>query len=384
MYNPVTMNLAPYPMEELAKIRNQLFAEGKKVFDFGTGDPQIPVWKPIRDAIKESIGEISQYPSIRGTPELQNSIWNYLERRHSLKNRDDFVILPTNGSKEAVFHIALSLVGRAGGRRTIAYPNPGYPVYGSGINFSGGIPYPVDLKRDNNYLLEPWNLPEAVKSDLAAVWINYPHNPTGATASEKYLNELVEWCESNDTILLSDDCYVDIYTSESQPLSPLSLGSRNVISFMSLSKRSGLTGFRSGFIAGEKSLISPLIKARSNLGVGTPAHIQAGAVVAWSDDTHVEERRLIFSERVEYAHRELNRIGLKCLKPKGGFYLWCEIPAGATDAVGFALSLAREGVICSPSNWLGENVEGYVRFALVPELSSIKEAIPLLEAYIQH
>ena len=132
-------------MEALAKIRQNLQEDGTKVFDFGTGDPRIPTWSAIRDAMSQSIPEVSQYPSINGSKELRDSIWGYCQRRFGISENEHLDMVPTNGSKEAVFHIALSLVGRAGGRKHIVYPNPGYPVYKSSIQFAGGIPYPVDL-----------------------------------------------------------------------------------------------------------------------------------------------------------------------------------------------------------------------------------------------
>ena len=184
-------------------------------------------------------------------------------------------MIPSNGSKEAVFHIALCIVGRAGGRKTIVYPNPGYPVYKSSIQFAGGTPYPVELKEEDSYEFKPWELPADVQKDTAAVWINYPHNPTGATITEDTLKKIISWCQDNNVVLLSDDCYTDIYDAswdqgDQRPIHPLSYGSQNILSFMSLSKRSGLTGYRSGFIIGDQGLMKSLRKARANFGLQLP------------------------------------------------------------------------------------------------------------------
>ena len=376
-------------MEELARIRSSLQAEGKRVFDFGTGDPKIPVWENIRNEIQKSIPEISQYPSIKGSKPLVDSIWNYLGHRFSLSDNETLSILPTNGSKEAIFHMGLSIVGRKD-RKTIAYPSPGYPVYKSSTVFAGGIPYPVELTEANGYLMEPWNFPEEVKNDLAAIWINYPHNPTGTLAPESYLRQLIEWCQENDTLLLSDECYVDIYnesaegeSSLSKPLSVAQLASENFISFLSLSKRSGLTGFRSGFMIGPKDLMQLISKARANFGVSTPGHIQAGAVIAWNDEGHVAERRKIFSERISQAFAPLKDLGLIDEEPQAGFYLWCRVPAPYDgDDLKFCFALAEKGVITSPSSWLGENCKGYVRFALVPDKADILESMEIVKSTV--
>ena len=392
--NKVTHELAEYPMEELARIRKELVSQGKPVFDFGTGDPRIPTWEPIRDACREAIPEISQYPSVKGSDALRNAHEGYLRRRFSLRP-GDYEVIPTAGSKEAIFHIALCLIGRAGGKKHVIYPDPGYPVYRSSTLFAGGIPYPVKLSAANGFLLEPWDLPPYIQRDAAAIWINYPHNPTGATANKEYWTRIGEWCHKTDTILLSDDCYVDIYDSaidqnpleadqeDDRPMCPLQLSNDRVLSFMSLSKRSGMTGYRAGFIAGDSDIIKAILRARANFGVGSPDFVQKAAITAWNDDAHVVERRAIFSQRIAEAAPVFQELGMLDEAPKATFYLWTKIPgAFGTGDVRFCLSLAEQGIICSPSSWLGESVKGYVRFALVPETEVMQQALQIIKDYV--
>ena len=394
--NRVTLELAEYPMEELARLRRELLRQGKPVYDFGTGDPRIPTWAPIREAAKEAIPEISQYPSIKGIDALKEAQLRYLERRFDLMPNSDFDLLPTSGSKEAIFHIALCLVGRAGGRRHVVYPDPGYPVYRSSTLFAGGIPFPVPLRADNGYLLEPWQLPPYVQRDCAAIWLNYPHNPTGAMADRDYWERVVAWCQKTDTVLLADDCYIDIYdsaidrepvTSESadrRPITPLVLSPDRVLSFMSLSKRSGMTGYRAGFIAGDAEIIAAIAKARANFGVGQPEFVQKAAVVAWNDDEHVAERRQQFSRRVALAAPVFQELGLLDAAPSATFYLWVRIPKEFDKGdVRFCLSLAEQGVISSPSSWLSESVRGFARFALVPSEEDTAAALQVIRTYIR-
>jgi len=385
--NKVTAELKPYPMEELSNIRKELVAKGIPVFDFGTGDPKIPTWPGIRNAVKEAIGEVSSYPGINGTDELRASHLNYLKRRFNI-DADTIDIIPTRGSKEAVFHIALSLVGRAGGKRHIVYPDPGYPVYRSSTQFAGGLPYPVALKPENNYLLEPWNLPAHIQKDAAALWVNYPHNPTGAMAPIEYFERLVAWAKETNTVILSDDCYVDIYDAnlapEDRPRSILEITGEMVLSFCSLSKRSGLTGYRAGFIAGDKKIISAIRRARANMGLGQPNFIQVGAQTAWDDDEHVENRRVIFTERMEKLGGALMELGMIEEIPKATFYLWAKIPDRFKgNDIKFCKGLAEKGVIASPSQWLSESIKGYTRFACVPDLEELDEAIEIIKEYVQ-
>ncbi len=390
--NRVTAELPSYPMETLARIKSELTQKSVPVYDFGTGDPHIPTWAPIRDAMLKAVPEISQYPSVTGSDALNQAIWGYLKRRFDLDKSPDLMILPATGSKESIFHIALCLVGRLG-KKIMIYPNPGYPVYQSSTLYAGGVPYPVDLREENGYLLEPWTLPSDVQKNAAAIWINYPHNPTGAMAPESYFLKLIEWAKEHDVVILSDDCYTDIWdaawdkdpgTNRHQlPINPIVYTHKNIISFMSLSKRSGMTGYRSGFMVGDTSIMKPLRMARANFGVATPSFVQAASVVAWNDDTHVAERRRIFSERIDLAMPTLLRLGIIRHKPDATFYLWCKIPnAWDQDDVKFCLELSEQGVITSPSQWISEGIKGYFRFALVPEKAETLTAMNIVEKFI--
>lgn len=383
LLNPITMGLRPYPMEELARARADLRRRGVRVFDFGAGDPEVPTWEPIRAALANAVPMISHYPSVRGTDALHAAHEGYLGRRFGLTPNADWSVIPSAGSKEAVFHTALSVIGRAGGRRRLVYPDPGYPVYRASAIFAGGIPHPVALSSSNGYLLEPWDMPAEVVRDTAALWLNYPHNPTGATAPRDYWRRVIEWCHQHDVILLSDDCYIDIYdasldaTPERRPICPLEISTDRVVSLMSLSKRSGLTGYRSGLIAGDRRVIDGLLRARANFGVGSPEFVPAPAVVAWNDDEHVAERRRLFTHRVNLATAAFRGIDLLDRAPEATFYLWCQVPERyAGDDVAFARALMSRGVLASPSQWLSEGIAGHIRFALVPTDDDFRDALP--------
>lgn len=387
--NPVTAQLAEYPMEKLNIVKRRLLQQGRQIFDFGTGDPTIPVAAFIKKALVDQVPDVSSYPSVYGTPALIAAQKGYLQRRFGVDG-DALLLLPSTGSKEAIFHIHLSIIGRAGGRRTVAYPDPGYPVYRSGCLFAGGQPYPVRLAEENAYEVRPWEFPGEVIADLAAVWINYPHNPTAAIADPLYLQKIIAWCQEHNVLLLSDECYVDIYDpafdaslgsgKDQRPNSVLQYAKNGVIAFFSLSKRSGLTGYRSGFMAGDAEFLQAHAKARSNMGVATSVIIQHAATVAWADDAHVEARRGIFVERMQVAGRALLDLGLLSRVPKETFYLWAKVPLKFKgDDEAYCLALAEEGVIASPSSWLSEGVKGFFRLAMVPDLPSIRTAMERIE-----
>lgn len=389
--NTLTNELPVYPMEKLHAIKSRLLEKGQPVYDFGTGDPRIPIWPTLTDAIKEYVPTMSQYPTIAGIKELKESHLEYLKRRYQVDSASPYLdVIPTRGSKEAIFHIAMSLIERKSKRNKIIYPTPGYPVYRSSILFAGGRPEPVTLTEENNYLLEPWKLEEKTLEGVCAIWINYPHNPTGATVTKDYWQQMVDWCHQHDVVLLADECYGDIYTESSDtnalPMSPLAITSDRVLSFFSLSKRSGLTGFRVGFMAGDKGIITAHKKARSNFGLGCPEFLQKAAVVAWNDDSHVAKRRKIFSHRVMLATHALKDLGIIDVAPQATFYLWCRVPKrfSSQNDVDFCLQLAEKGVVTMPSSWLGEGTTGYFRLALVPEDKQTEEAMNIIKDFVTH
>lgn len=373
-------------MEELKRIANRLKERNIEVLDFGTGDPGIPVWQPIIDEMQRTTVSLSQYPSILGIAELQKAQESYLARRFNLQKNGKWSTLPTRGSKEAIFHIALSLIGRKG-KKALLFPNPGYPVYLSSVQFAQGKPLPYEVNAENNYLVEPWTLPKSQAKDIAALWINYPHNPTGAVCDEKYLENLVDWCHQNDCVLLSDECYTDIYTEIDKPVippTPLNISQEGVLAFYSLSKRSGLTGYRSGFMAGDATILAKHQRARANFGLAMPVSTQWGSIAAWNDDQHVRERRQVFTRRIQMVGNFLLERKLISELPQATFYFWIKIPPQfGTNDVQFCIDLSELGVIATPSSWLGDGVEGYFRLALVPEDEETQKMLAILGRFLE-
>ena len=241
-------------------------------------------------------------------------------------------------------------------------------------------------------MLEPWKLDKEIIENTAAIWINYPHNPTGTTVDKNYFRKFVDYCRENDILILSDDCYIDIYHSDfdekmnvhKKPPLIIENGSKGIISLHSLSKRSGLTGYRAGFMVGDKSLLTKIQRARSNMGLAQTTFISMGAAAAWNDEAHVTKRRKIFTDRLAYASEVLTEIGIKHIKPEATFYLWCKVPDKyAGDDVKFCLELASEGIISSPSSWLGAGSKGFFRLAMVPDLEKTKQAMKILKEFIK-
>ena len=295
-------------------------------------------------------------------------------RRHGVALDPDTEVLPATGSKEAIFHAPLAFLHPAHERTGAAYGTPGYPVYERGTLFAGGEPLPVKLKAGDGFLLPT----EAIDPQRTRIlWINYPHNPTGATATYEHLEKVAAFCREHDVLLFSDECYNDLYSGEPPP-SILEITRERTLAFCSLSKRSGMTGYRSAMMAGDPELIAALKKLRPSIGVATQSFVQDAATAAWSDDAHVEERRRIFGEKRALFVDFFERAGLDFLPTDASIYLWVVVPDGDDEA--YALRLMEEGIIVAPGRSFGAGGEGYVRVALVPEIEECRLAIDRWES----
>jgi succinyldiaminopimelate transaminase len=383
--NKTIKNLKNYPMEELNRIKASLKEKGIKIYDFGTGDPKEPTPDFIRKALFDSVPEVSQYPSVMGRKELRLSISNWFENRFGVKLNPDTQIIPSAGSKEAIFHFPLVFIDPHEDKKRVIFGTPAYPVYERGTLYADGIPTPIKLKEDDGFLLRLDKIEKSILEETKIVWINYPHNPTGAVAPANYLEETVKICQEYNIILCSDECYTEIYFEE-KPYSTLQFGIDNVVVFHSLSKRSGMTGYRSGFVAGDEKIISFYRKERANFGVASPDFIQQAATMAWKDENHVVERNKIFKEKRDLFIKFLDKIGLEYLYPKATFYIWIKSPKNI-PAKDYVKTLLENGIVvsigenfCSSTEVAQGNCESeYFRIALVPTIQECKEAIEVWE-----
>jgi aspartate/methionine/tyrosine aminotransferase len=242
------------------------------------------------------------------------------------------------------------------------------------VLFAGGEAVPVPLAGD--HVFRPWELPADVVSRLRMVWINTPHNPSGAVTSLDDLKRAADFCRAHDIVLVSDESYADVWLSCAPPPSLLQAGVEGVLVLHSLSKRSGMTGYRSGFLAGDPALVSQLAKLRSNPGLVPQAFVNAAATVAWSDDAHVAERRALFAAKQALLRAHFARLGLEVVGSEAGLYVWVRTPAGRGDE-DWALELLEHGIVVSPGPMFSVcgGGQGFVRLALVPSIAEIEAAI---------
>jgi LL-diaminopimelate aminotransferase len=369
---------AAYFTLALDQAKEDLAKRGVPIYDFGVGDPNEPTPAVIRQALRDALDPVSNDPTVVGQRRLRQAIAGWAQRRLDITLDPDTQVLPASGSKEAIFHLPLAVVAEDETRRRIVYPSPSYPVYEGSARYSKCIPHPVALCEDNGYRLELESLGRDVLEQTRIAWINYPHNPTGASVDLDYLRRQVEVARAYDILLCADDCYLDLYFSESAPPpGVLQITQTGVLSFGSLSKRSGMTGYRSGYVAGDASAIAALKRARPNFGVASQNFVQAAATAAWSDDAHVAERRAIFRAKRDRLVAFLTQHGYVVSGSQGAIYLWVKVPIG--DREEFFGRLLENGIVVSPGESFGAGGEGYFRLALVPSLDEIERAVAVWE-----
>ena len=375
--NPVLAELGAYPIAMVHERARDLRASGRRVIDFSIGDPREPTPAFIPDALRAAVPDVSQYPTTAGLPELRDAISAYVGRRFGVTVDAATQVLPTSGSKEAIFSTPLAFIDREA-RDLVVYGTPGYPIYGRGARFAGADTHPVALSGDFVFRAEA--VDDATWDRAAILWMCTPHNPTGAVTARADLAAFVAKAKDSTTLLLSDECYADVYEPDvfaTGPPSVLELagdGSPGVLAFFSCSKRSGMTGYRSGAIVGDPAAIAALKKLRTATGTASPEFIQTAAAAAWSDDAHAAERREIFAAKRVVLRKAFADLGFPTVASEAGLYLWVEVG----DDLAVTDRLLDGGVVVSPGRYFGPGGEGYLRLALVPTLAECKEAVEVV------
>ena len=362
MINPTLAEMATYPFVRLEEARRRLVASGIEVIDFGKGDPNEPTDPMIREALVDALPERAPYPLAAGLPELREAAAGWCRRRFGVDVDPDTEIVPTYGSKEAIYSLA-QVLDTAG--RTVVFGEPAYPVYERGALFAGANVHTLPLVRENGFLPDI----DAIPDDAALVWVNYPHNPTGAVAPPELYDRLAEAAAERDFYVASDEAYTELWFDE-PPASALQADRSRAIVFQTLSKRSSMTGYRSGFVAAPPDVVSALRAYRPTVGTAPQEFVQRASVVAWNDERHVEETRARYRAKRDVMIPAIEAKGWEIVASDATMYLWVAGPD--VD------ELLERGVLVSPGEFFGPSGAGYVRFALVPTLDECRRAVRLL------
>lgn len=376
--NPVLAGLATYPFVRLDEARDAALARGARVIDFGAGEPREETPAFLRRAVAEAIElePVSSYPKAAGLPELRVAIAGWLERRFGAEVDPATAIVPTLGSKEAIFHLA-QVVGGHGSR--VALTTPGYPVPARGAAFAGAEVVELRLEAANGWLPD---LGAVDWDGVSVLWLNFPNNPTAATATIELLEDAASLARAHGFVVACDEAYSELWFAGDAPVSALQVSDHaNVLVFNTLSKRSSMPGYRLGFAAGDPELVAALKRYRPNVGTAPPTFVQRAAITAWGDEVHVEETRARYAAKRDVLLPALRGAGLEPAGGDASFFLWMRV-AGDGDAEAFALRLLDElGIVVAPGPFFGPGGDGHVRVALVPTLEECSRAAQLLESW---
>jgi len=359
----------PYPYERLngAKARaTERFAERGGLVDCSIGTPCDAPPDAVLAAMATS-GTERGYPTSPGSPAYRRAAADWLQRRFGVTVDVEGGVAACVGTKEFVATTAQFLRLRTPDRDTVLYPSVSYPTYAMGATLAGARAVPVPELRGGGLDLDAVDPADAERALL--VWVNSPSNPTGQLSD---LDRTAAWGRERGIPVLSDECYAE-FTWDGPPRSVLETGVDGVVAVHSLSKRSNLAGVRAGFYAGDPDLVTYLLDVRRHAGLMVPGPVQAGAVVALEDQTHVDEQRHRYEERLAFLAGVLGAVGLPVELPAGGFYLWVPVPERFTDGWAVCEWLADEaGLLVSPGELYGPGGSGHVRVAVVQPLDRLE------------
>lgn len=365
-----------YPFLRVAEARREAQARGLDVIDLSMGQPSEPAPAAVRDALVQAAATLplNEYPSAAGLAELREAIAAWISRRYGVHLHPERELLPTLGAKEPIALLA-RLFAQPGD--TIAVASPSYPVPERSARAAGLELAVQTLSAAGGWLLDPDAIPW---ERTAIVWLVTPHNPTGAIAPAALIEELAERCRRSGAILAVDETYSEFWFGDAAPASGLQLSDGSgVVVFNSLSKRSGLAGLRSGFVAGDREIVGRIRRHRSDIGTTPQVFVQRASVVAWSDEEHVTGARERYAQKRAVLAAAAERAGFEDAGGAAGIFLWLGVPGG-DDERAFAELLER-GLLVVPGSYLGPGGEGYLRVALTPPAEQVARAAKVLGAF---
>ncbi|MFV0476377.1 MAG: succinyldiaminopimelate transaminase [Parahaliea sp.] len=378
--------LQPYPFERLRTLFHQLVPNQTfRPVSLSIGEPRHPAPAFVLECLAEHLNKLANYPLTRGSDELRNVIAHWLEQRFQLEGVDSQCqILPVNGTREALFAIAQTVVQPGDGGSVIS-PNPFYQIYEGAALLAGAHMHLLDCRQERKFLPDFSSVSAEQWRRCQLLYLCSPGNPSGAVIPLDELQQLVQLAQEYDFIIASDECYSEIYFDENLPPPGIlqacaSLGLHDYphcIAFHSLSKRSNLPGLRSGFVAGDADVLSAFLRYRTYHGCAMPVHHQMASIAAWQDELHVADNRRLYREKFDTVLAILGDT-LSLDPPDAGFYLWPQTPIADTD---FACLLQRDyNLTVLPGRFLardsghGNPGENRIRMALVAPYDDCVEA----------
>ena len=391
--NPLLAKLQPYPFERLRALTQGVTPNPDyQHISLGLGEPKHAAPALIEQALLKSLSGLSKYPATAGEPGLRKAMCAWLQRRYGIDVDPATQILPVNGSREALFALAQTVIDPTRLGATVVCPNPFYQIYEGAALLAGAQTAFANSDPARNFAANWDQIDDATWARTQLLYVCSPGNPTGAVMPLDEWRRLFELSDRHGFVIASDECYSEIYFRDEAPLGGLEaavkLGRgdyRNLIAFTSLSKRSNVPGMRSGFVAGDASIIKSFLLYRTYHGSAMSPIVQAASLAAWNDEAHVVANREQY--RAKFARiTPMLDVVLDVRLPDAGFYLWCGVPGG--DDIAFAKALlAQYNVAVLPGSLVAREAHGInpgagrIRLALVAEQAQCLEAAQRLVAF---
>ncbi len=372
--------LPPYLFIEIDKRKKAALARGVDLVDLGVGDPDRPTPSVLLRELAHAsrITAYHQYPLGSGLPEFRKAAATWLGSRFGVAFDPATEVLALIGSKEGIGHLPIAFVNPGD---VVLCPDPGYPVYYAGTVFSEGVPVRMPLLAENDFLPDLGRIPRSALRRARLMWLNYPNNPTAATAPRAFFKEAVRFCRRHGIILAHDMAYSEVYYDGERPPSIFEVpGAKDVaIEFHSLSKTFNMTGWRVGFAVGRAELVSALAAVKGNLDSGVVSAIQAMGIAALkAPESLTAGIRRVYQRRRDLFVPGLRKLGFDVRLPKASFYVWIRVPEGRTSAEYASLLLDEAGIIATPGNGFGAAGEGYIRMTMTAPEGRLKLALARL------
>ncbi len=369
--------IPPYLFAEIDKKIDEAKAKGIDIISLGIGDPDTPT---IEDAVEEMHKAIDNpknhdYPPYNGTKAFREASCKWMKKRFGVDLDADKEMLANIGSKEAIAHVFFAYVDE--GDYTLV-PDPGYPVYKNATIFAGGTPYSMPLSAENKFLPDFDKIPEEIAKKSKIMFLNYPNNPTGAVCDINFFRKAVEYCKKYDILLCHDQAYCEMtYDGYVAPSVLQVEGAKDIaIEFFSHSKSYNMTGWRVGFVCGNREAITALGTIKNNIDSGVFKAIQQAATAAYNiPQERIQKLNDMYKERKEVMEAGLRELGWKAEPSKATFYLWMPVPKGFTSEEFVTIMLEKAHIVVPPGNGYGKYGEGFFRIALTKPVEVIKEAL---------
>ena len=393
--NPLLQRLQPYPFERLKQLFSTVTPSAKyPPISLGIGEPRHATPQLVLEALAASTEALSSYPATAGLPALRQSCANWVQRRYGLALNPDAQILPINGSREALFAFAQTVVDGSKAGATVVCPNPFYQIYEGAALLAGAQAFYAPSDPALNFNVDWGKVPEAVWKNTQLLFVCSPGNPTGSVMPLADWKTLFELSDRYGFVIASDECYSEIYFREEAPLGGLEasykLGRtdyKNLVAFTSLSKRSNVPGMRSGFVSGDANLLKQFLLYRTYHGSAMSGMVQAASIASWNDEAHVVANRDMYRQKFAAVTPLLAKV-LDVKLPDAGFYLWAAVPGGDDQAFAKDL-LAQYNVTVLPGSFLARESQGFnpgagrIRMALVAETQECMQAAQRIVEFVQ-